>query len=123
GTGLARDVSAWSGFIHGYWTTDYGPDVVPNVQRIQATPAARALYTHDGRLYAIGERMVLAELARTLERLAAGGPEEFYRGAIASEIAADFAQNGGFVTGEELAAYAVDVTEPIRGTYRGLQGA
>src|SRR5690348_17500758 len=109
--------------MYGYWTTDYGPDVVPNVQRIQATPAARALYTHDGRLYAIGERMVLAELARTLERLAAGGPEEFYRGAIAAEIAADFAPNGGFVSDEDLAAYAVNVTEPIRGTYRGLRVA
>src|SRR5689334_1788850 len=121
--GIARDGFAVSGFMHGYWTTDYGPDVVPNVQRIQATPAARALYTHDGRLYAIGERMVLAELARTLERLAAGGPEEFYRGAIAAEIAADFAPNGGFVSDEDLAAYAVNVTEPIRGTYRGLRVA
>src|SRR5690242_20817498 len=88
--GIARDGFAVSGFMYGYWTTDYGPDVVPNVQRIQATPAARALYTHEGRLYAIGERMVQSELARTLERLAAGGPEEFYRGSIASEIAPDF---------------------------------
>ena len=119
--GIARDGFAVSGFMHGYWTTDYGPDVVPNVQRIQATPAARALYTHDGRLYAIGERMVQAELARTLERLATGGPEEFYRGSIASAIAADFAANDGFITAEDLAAYAVNVTEPIRGTYRGLQ--
>jgi gamma-glutamyltranspeptidase / glutathione hydrolase len=121
--GLARDGFAVSGFMHGYWTTDYGPDVVPNVKRIQATPAARALYTHDGALYAIGERMVQADLARTLERLAAGGPEEFYRGSIASEIAADFAQNGGFIAGEDLAAYAVNVTEPLRGTYRGLRVA
>jgi gamma-glutamyltranspeptidase/glutathione hydrolase len=121
--GIARDGFAVSGFMHGYWTTDYGPDVVPNVQRIQATPAARALYTHDGRLYAIGERMVQSELARTLERLAAGGPEEFYRGSIASQIASDFALNGGFVTREDLEAYAVNVTEPIRGTYRGLRVA
>ncbi|HKC20028.1 MAG TPA: gamma-glutamyltransferase [Candidatus Dormibacteraeota bacterium] len=118
--GIARDGFAVSGFMHGYWTTDYGPDVVPNMQRIQATPEARALYTHDGRLYAIGERMVQLDLARTLERLAAGGPDVFYRGEIAEEIAADFAANGGFITATDLAGYGVNVTEPMRGTYRGL---
>ena len=119
--GIAREGFPVSGFMHGYWTTDYGPDVVPNIQRIQATPAARALYTHDGRLYAIGELMVQAELGRTLERVAAGGPEEFYRGAIAEEIASDMAANGGFITREDLASYSVNVAEPIRGTYRGLR--
>src|SRR3981189_630601 len=53
---FARDGFPVSGFMHGYWTTDYGPDVVPNAQRIQATPAAKAIYTHDGELYSIGER-------------------------------------------------------------------
>lgn len=120
---IARDGFTVSGFMHGYWTTDYGPDVVPNAQRIQATPEARALYTHDGELYAIGERMVQADYARTLERLAAGGPDVFYRGEIADAIAADFAANGGFITKEDLAAYRVNVTEPIRGTYRGMHVA
>jgi len=117
---LARDGIAVSGYMHGYWTTDYGPDVVPNVQRIQATPAAKAIYTHDGKLYAIGERLVQADYARTLERLASGGPETFYRGEIADAIAADFEANGGFITKDDLEAYHVNVTEPIRGTYRGL---
>jgi gamma-glutamyltranspeptidase/glutathione hydrolase len=117
---LAREGIPVSGYMHGYWTTDYGPDVVPNVQRIQATPAAKAIYTHDGKLYAIGERLVQADYARTLERLASEGPETFYRGEIAEAIAADFDANGGFITKDDLAAYRVNVTEPIRGTYRGL---
>src|SRR5256886_1214342 len=120
---LARHGFPVTGFMHGYWTTDYGPDVVPNVQRIQATPAARDIYTHDGKLYSIGEVMVQADLARTLERLASGGPEGFYKGEIAEEIALDFEANGGFITREDLEGYRVNVTEPIRGTYRGLQGA
>src|SRR5438067_717963 len=120
---LARDGFPVTGFVHGYWTTDYGPDVVPNLQRIQATPAARAIYTHEGSLYAIGEIMVQADLARTLERLASEGPDVFYRGAIADAIAADFAGNGGFVTKDDLAGYQVNVTEPIRGSYRDLQVA
>src|SRR3982074_1230679 len=55
---LAREGIPVSGFMHGYWTTDYGPDVVPNAQRIQATPAAKAIYTNDGRLRAIREGVV-----------------------------------------------------------------
>src|SRR5256885_1968967 len=109
--------------MHGYWTMDYGPDVVPNAQRIQATPAAKAIYTRAGRLYAIGEVMVQEDLARTLERLASGGPDAFYKVEIAEEIAWDFEANGGFITGEDLEGYRVNVTEPIRGTYRGLQVA
>ena len=120
---IARDGFPVSGFMYGYWTTDYGPDVVPNVKRIQVTPAARAIYTHEGALYSVGERMVQADLARTLERLAAEGPDVFYRGAIADAIAADFAANGGFITKEDLESYRVNVTEPIRGTYRGMQVA
>ena len=120
---LARHGFPVSGFMHGYWVTDYGPDVVPNAQRIQATPAARAIYTHEGRLYEIGEVMVQADMARTLERLADGGPDVFYRGEIADSIAADFATNGGFITKEDLETYQVNVTEPMRGTYRGHQVA
>jgi gamma-glutamyltranspeptidase/glutathione hydrolase len=117
---LAREGFPVSGFVHGNWLTDYGPDVVPSRDRIQATPAARAIYTHDGELYAVGERMVQADYARTLERLARGGPDVFYRGEIADEIGADFEANAGFITKEDLAAYRVNVTEPLRGTYRGL---
>lgn len=117
---LARDGIPVSGYMHGYWTTDYGPDVVPNAQRIQATPAAKAIYTHDGKLFAIGERFVQPDYARTLERLARDGPDSFYKGEIAGRIAADFEANGGFVTKEDLAGYRVNVTEPLRGSYRGL---
>src|SRR6202165_4074538 len=120
---LARDGFPVTGYMHGYWTTDYGPDVVPNQQRIQAMPAARGIYTLDGAQVYIGARMVQADYARTLERLAAGGPDIFSKGEIADEISTDFEANGGFITKEDLAGYTVNVTEPLRGTYRGLSVA
>ena len=117
---LARDGFPVSGFLHGYWTTDYGPDVVPNLQRIQATAAAKAIYTNDGNLLALGDQLVQADYARTLERLASEGPDVFYKGEIADAIASDFEANGGFITREDLAGFQATVTEPLRGTYRGL---
>jgi gamma-glutamyltranspeptidase/glutathione hydrolase len=117
---LARDGFPVTGYMHGYWTTDYGPDVVPNRERIQITPAARAIYTRNGQLFDIGDHFVQADLARTLERLANEGPDSFYRGGIAEQIAADFEANWGLITREDLDGYRVNVTEPLRGTYRGL---
>src|SRR6202158_5019561 len=115
---IARDGFPVTGFMHGYWTTDYGPDVVPNQQRIQVTPAAKAIYTHEGKLYTIGERMVQADYARTLELLAHDGPDTFYKGEIGGGIAADLEANGGFITKDDLAGYTVNVTEALQGTYR-----
>src|SRR5438445_11256557 len=77
---LARDGFPVTGYMHGYWTTDYGPDVVRNHLRIQATPAARAIYMRNGELFDIGEPFVQTDLARTLERLANEGPDVFYKG-------------------------------------------
>src|SRR6202158_4902012 len=58
---LAREGIPVGGYMDGYWTTDYGPDVVANAQRIQATTRAKALYTHDGELFSVGERFVQSE--------------------------------------------------------------
>jgi gamma-glutamyltranspeptidase/glutathione hydrolase len=62
---------------------------------------------------------VQRDYARTLERLAAVGPADFYRGQIAHAMAADITRHGGFVTFEDLAAYTPRLQAPLRGTYRG----
>jgi gamma-glutamyltranspeptidase/glutathione hydrolase len=117
---LARDGVPVSGFVHGYWTTDAGPDACPHDQRVQWTEAARAIFTNGGELKKIGEPLVQADYARTLEHLAAAGPEDFYRGDIAARIAQDFEANGGTLTADDLANYTAEVNPPLRGSYRGL---
>src|SRR5438270_4057037 len=102
---LAGDGVPVSGFVHGYWTTDSGPDACPHDQRLQWTPEARRIFTNDGQLKKIGEPLVQADYARTLERLAEAGPEDFYTGEIGARIAADFQAGGGFITLEDLAGY------------------
>src|SRR5438067_271183 len=100
---FARDGVPVSGFVHGYWTTDSGPDACPHDQRLQWTPEARRIFTNGGELKKIGEPLVQADYARTLERLAEAGPEDFYEGEIGARIAEDFQANGGFITRQDLA--------------------
>jgi gamma-glutamyltranspeptidase/glutathione hydrolase len=108
-----------TGNMHHFWVTDYGPDVVASRRRIQWTAESKRIYTKEGELYGVGETIPNPDLARTYERLAAAGPEDFYQGEIAAAIAADFAASGGFVTAGDLAGYRPRVAEPVAGSYRG----
>ena len=58
------------------------------------------------------------ELARTLERIAKN-PDDFYRGAMARQLAAAIQKSGGIISADDLAKYEVKEREPVRGTYRG----
>jgi gamma-glutamyltranspeptidase / glutathione hydrolase len=107
--------------LRASWTSELSPDQLPMARRIQVTPAARALYTNDGRLKEMGERMLQVEYGRTLRTLAREGPGSFYSGEIADGIAADFQLHGGFITRADLAGYRAEVTAPLESTYRGLR--
>ena len=73
----------------------------------------------DGSLWKEGDRLVQPDLAATLERIAANGPDEFYNGRTAELIAAYMTENGGQITLADLAAYRVKERPPVKTTYRG----
>jgi gamma-glutamyltranspeptidase/glutathione hydrolase len=88
--------------------------------RIGHTPSGAAICLKpDGSTYKAGEVFVLKDLGRTYRRIARGGAEDFYRGSIGAEIAADWERNDALVTGEDLRAYRVEEEAPLEGTYRG----
>lgn len=81
--------------------------------------AARIFLLPDGGAPPPGYRLRQPELALTLARIAARGPEGFYRGPVARDIAADMAARGGIITETDLAGYRAVIREPLRGRYRG----
>jgi len=81
---------------------------------------SRRIFQRDGSYFKQGEILRQPELARTLERIAKG-PDDFYRGAMAHELAASIQKGGGLITAEDLARYEVKEREPIRGSYRGYE--
>ena len=107
--------------MHWFWSQDQaGTGQVNTIDKLRLSSTGRAVYFRpDGSLKRPGDVLHNPDLARTLERLARGGPELFYRGELAEEMAADFRTGGGLLTREDFAAYELAVAAPIWGEYRG----
>ncbi len=102
-----------------------------NADKYRRWPTSTALYLNNGRPFRMGERLVQAELAETLSRMARaeareGGSraaavraarDEFYRGETAARIAEFHRAEKGPLTAEDLASFEVEVERAIVGTY------
>ncbi|MEN4601822.1 gamma-glutamyltransferase [Pantoea agglomerans] len=85
-------------------------------------PNSKAIfYKPDGTPWQKGDRLVQKNLAHSLQLIARQGPDAFYKGEIADEIAGEMAQHGGLINKADLAAYRAVERKPISGTYRGYQ--
>jgi gamma-glutamyltranspeptidase/glutathione hydrolase len=83
-------------------------------------PEGRRIYGDEAPL-AVGDRIVMEDLARTLERLASEGPDAFYRGEIAGRISEAVRAGGGRITEEDLSSYRVVRRRPVRTRYRNVE--
>jgi gamma-glutamyltranspeptidase / glutathione hydrolase len=86
---------------------------------LKAEPNAAAVYLIDGRTPRVGEMFRNADLAHSLEQMAAGGRDAYYKGEIAQRIVAFSAKTGGTMTTEDLADFSSEWVDPISTTYRG----
>jgi gamma-glutamyltranspeptidase/glutathione hydrolase len=99
-------------------------------------PGSAAVFLRDGRPLAVGEMVCQKDLATTFRRLiaayegaAAGGRaagyqaarDLFYTGEIAREMAAFSEQNGGLLTYDDIAGFAVRLEPPITVRYRDYE--
>lgn len=82
-------------------------------------PGTREVYLRNGKPIAEGDIFRQPELAATLERLAKGGFDGFYRGQTGALLLAGVKQAGGKWTAGELAGYRVKAREPIVFDYNG----
>lgn len=94
-----------------------------------AQEAVETIEWHEGRLdfagsfgdLRAGEMFVQEDLARTLERIAAHGADDFYRGETAEMIIAEMQRGDGLISAEDLDRYEAIVREPLRANWRGLE--
>jgi gamma-glutamyltranspeptidase/glutathione hydrolase len=111
--GYARDGFPVSDIVSEQWKAE--------VKTLAQDPAAAATFLPDGRAPSAGEVFKNPRLAATLEAIARGGRDAFYRGPIAQAIAADMKARGGLLTAADLAAHHADWISPISTTYRGYE--
>jgi gamma-glutamyltranspeptidase / glutathione hydrolase len=83
---------------------------------LRAEPEGRKVYGAYEPLRA-GDRVVMPDLAGTLDRLADEEAASFYVGDLARELSAAVRAAGGRLTDEDLAAYRVIRRRPVRASY------
>jgi gamma-glutamyltranspeptidase/glutathione hydrolase len=91
-----------------------------SVPRFKDTPGFAEVFMPNGRAPREGEVFANPALAHTLDRMAAGGRDAFYKGEIAEQIVAYSDEVGGFFQMEDFAKHTSEWVEPISTTYRGM---
>jgi len=102
---LARDGYPVSKSLAWRFTTERGGS-------IQA-PGFSDTFLPDGKAPKEGGRLSAGKLAETLEQLARAGLDDFYRGDVAREIAADLDRIGSPLTRADLESYRAVPREPL----------
>lgn len=82
-------------------------------------PGFKETYMPNGKMPEKGEVFKNPYLANTLEKIAKGGRDAFYKGDIARTIDKYMKENGGFLSYEDLAAHHSEWVDPVSTNYRG----
>ncbi|MGH9853511.1 MAG: gamma-glutamyltransferase, partial [Blastocatellia bacterium] len=82
-------------------------------------PDFAATFLPNGKPPAVGEIFTNKNLANTLRKIAAQGPDVFYRGEIAAKIVKFLNEEGGLHTRRDFANQTSNWVDPISTTYRG----
>jgi gamma-glutamyltranspeptidase / glutathione hydrolase len=111
----------------GFILTRGDTDIIDaGARRFRNDPQAAQVFLHaDGSSYQPGERLRQPQLAHTLEAIAHGGSDAFYKASGRSSNAELLAQamrdHGGIITTQDLAVYTVTASDPVYCSYRGYQ--
>jgi gamma-glutamyltranspeptidase/glutathione hydrolase len=83
-------------------------------------PASAAVFLPDRRVPRDGQRLVQADLARSLEHVARlGSRQGFYEGPLAERMCAALQPQGSPLAPEDFASFHAEWFEPIKSSYRG----
>ncbi|WP_341911238.1 gamma-glutamyltransferase family protein [Ferrovibrio terrae] len=99
---------------HGFAVTQSQHDLTTEkMPELKDAPGFAARFLPGGAPPAERSLMTLPAMAATLKRIGAAGTEDFYRGALAKQIAADLAKAGSPVTADDLARHQARRVAPL----------
>ena len=104
----------------GFQVEDDLADSLPQArERLKRWPATTAIFFNGDQPMREGERLIQLDLADTLRAIAKDGPDAFYRGRTAAQIAGAVVKAGGIMSKDDLANYNPIERAVVRGSYRG----
>src|SRR5207248_338684 len=95
--------------------------VRPRCQRAGAAAGERERAHREGVLADARRRASLLDLARTYREIGSEGPDAFYKGRIARDIAAWSEASGGLLAAADLGRCESKWVDPISTTFRGVE--
>jgi gamma-glutamyltranspeptidase/glutathione hydrolase len=111
---IAEAGSRWSGALRAF--------LVHYTAKVRASPyLSRVLLREDLDVWGPDHVYCNPDMACFLRRLSAVGADDFYRGAIATELEHQMREAGGWMRRTDLAQIRAQFLEPVRGSYRGLE--
>lgn len=119
--GLQQDLApairyAHEGFPVAEWDAMYWGAAA---RFLAQNPETARVYLTVGHSPRVGEIFRNEDLARSLEQVASGGRDAFYKGSIAQRILEFSKAQGGAMTAEDLADYSAEWVDPISTEYHG----
>ncbi|RZI73057.1 MAG: gamma-glutamyltransferase [Variovorax sp.] len=84
-------------------------------------PVSGAIFLNKGEPFAVGQKLVQKDLARTLKAVSAKGTDGFYKGWVGSAIVASSQAGKGIITQADLDQYKTRELAPIECDYRGYR--
>jgi gamma-glutamyltranspeptidase / glutathione hydrolase len=82
-------------------------------------PASAAIFLKNGEPFAVGDKLVQKDLARTLRSISRQGADGFYKGAVGAAIVASSKTGGGVITQADLDQFTTREMPPLECDYRG----
>ena len=80
-------------------------------------PASLRIFLKNGAYFVPGDILRQPELAATLRRIAKNGPDEFYHGQTAHDLAGEMQREGGLIGLDDLARYKPALRDPLTASY------
>jgi gamma-glutamyltranspeptidase / glutathione hydrolase len=117
---LAEDLAAairtaQDGFPVTEWAAAYWG---PETDRLRGDQAASSVYLPGDHAPRVGDMFRNADLAWSLQQIAARGRDAFYKGEISAKLLEGMKRHGGTMTAQDLAEFSGEWVEPLSTTYR-----
>ncbi|XAH26156.1 gamma-glutamyltransferase [Xylophilus sp. GW821-FHT01B05] len=83
--------------------------------------ASAAIFLNKGQPFAVGDRIVQKDLAKTLQAISQKGTDGFYKGRVGHAIVASSRAGKGIITQTDLDEYSTREMAPVECDYRGYR--